>query len=378
MAIIISGPGVGLPYPQNLYPSELNNAPADAPTNYISLAGGDVLVIPATGTGGWMVDPGAVSVIQWLDPVTGTWRTSTRPGAGPQIVTSDGFTRRVANLTGCPVTAVVQSGGSGFAQSTATITANTGGSTWQAVVGGSLSVSTISNAGKNYTMPPQVFIAAPPSPGVQATAYTAITGGSVTTVSLTNFGAGYTSSTVAAVIVPNPADPNAGGSITQASVTIILNAANATAITGALCTNNGTALPSVSALTLTAAGGAGTGATITPVIMQAVTSASVVAAGAGMGLPASPPQITSTFGLPVSVSAIVNPAVELTAFKSRPAQVAATITGTSITAVSVVDPGLFVGVPTALIIPSGQVPTTAATVTLATGAVNDVVTLQPL
>ena len=117
---------------------------------------------------------------------------------------------------------------------------------------------------------------------------------------------------------------------------------------------------------------------ITPVIMQAVTSASVVAAGAGMGLPASPPQITSTFGLPVSVSAIVNPAVELTAFKSRPAQVAATITGTSITAVSVVDPGLFVGVPTALIIPSGQVPTTAATVTLATGAVNDVVTLQPL
>ena len=76
MTILISGPGIGLPPPQNLYPTQLNNAPADAPTNYLALVAGQVITIPA---GRWFVDPGAVSIIQYLDPVTGIWRT--QPGS---------------------------------------------------------------------------------------------------------------------------------------------------------------------------------------------------------------------------------------------------------------------------------------------------------
>ena len=254
MAQIISGPGVALPYPQNLYPTELNNAPNDAPTNLLTLAPGQVLTIPATGTNGWLVDPGAYGVLQWLDPVTGVWRGFSSARIQMQAMTSDGFTRRMANLTGCPVAAVVAGGGSGFVQSTAAITANVGGSTWQAIVGGSLSVSTVSVIGANYTIAPEVFIPAPPTPGVQATAYSTITNGTVTSVSLVNFGAGYTSATLNAVLIPSPSDPNIG-TITQATCVLVLNAANSGAITAALCTNNGAPLATLSALTLTAAGG---------------------------------------------------------------------------------------------------------------------------
>jgi hypothetical protein len=377
MAIITSGPGVGLPPPQNLYPSELTNAPNDAPTNYLGLAPGQVLNIPATGTNGWLVDPGSVSVLQYLDPVSGTWRLWNAFRGTPVVVTSDGFTRRLANLTGCPVAAVVAGGGSSFAAATATITANVGGSTWQAIVGGSLSVSTVSTAGKNYTVAPEVFIPAPPAPGVQATAHATISGGSVTAVTLDNAGAGYLTAPTA-VLIPNPVDPNVG-TITTATVVLVLNAANSGAITAALCTNNGAPLATLSALTLTAAGGSGSGATITPVVMQSVVSATTTAGGAGWGNVAAPAAVTTTGGLPASVSAITNPMVELTNFRPRPAQInVSTSAAGVISAAVVMDPGLFVGTPTAVIISGGVVPTTLASVSLVMGGVNDTVFLQPL
>ena len=39
----LSGPGIGLPLPQNLYPSYLQNAPIDTPTNKVALAAGDAI-----------------------------------------------------------------------------------------------------------------------------------------------------------------------------------------------------------------------------------------------------------------------------------------------------------------------------------------------
>jgi hypothetical protein len=176
MAIIISGPGVGLPYPANLYPSELNNAPDDFPTNFISLAPGQVINIPA---GNWAVDGGAYCMTQFLDPVTGIWRFYNSARQQPNYYNSDGFTRRVGNFTGCAISAIVTNGGSGFSNSTATITSNVGGSQWDAIVGGSLSVSTITAAGADYTMPPELFIPAPPNPGIQATGYAVLTSGTV-------------------------------------------------------------------------------------------------------------------------------------------------------------------------------------------------------
>lgn len=374
MAILISGPGQGLPPPQNLYPTELNNAPYDAPTNYLALNPSDSVVLPA---GRFFIDPGAYSVIQYLDPVTGIWRSfNSARGQATQIL-SDGFTRRVSNLTGCAVSAVVANGGSGFAQATAAITANVGGSTWQAIVGGSLSVSTIAVAGSGYSMAPVVMIAAPPSPGIQATATATITNGSLSAVSLTNVGAGYRS-VPTVVVLPNPFDANAGG-VSQASVTLVLNGSTSTAVTGALCTGNGAVLATISALTLTAAGGAGTGATITPVVMQTVQSASIVAGGGGWGNVAGPPLITTAGGYPTATSAIGNPAVEQTGFKPRMAMINVTSSSVGLLSAPVVtDGGLFLGTATPVIIPGGTIPTTLASVALTMGSLADTVLLQPV
>ena len=64
----LSGPGVGLQLPQNLYPTELANAPFDFSNPNISLAPGDAIPLPA---GTWYLDLGLYSVLQYLDPVTG-------------------------------------------------------------------------------------------------------------------------------------------------------------------------------------------------------------------------------------------------------------------------------------------------------------------
>lgn len=377
MAIIISGPGAGLPYPTNLYPSELGGTAYDVPNNYISLAPGQELMIPSTGSNGWLVDPGPYGVIQYLDPVSGTWRAWSSARVQPMNQASEGFSHRVANLTGCPVAAVVAGGGSGFAQATATVTSNVGGSTWLAIVGGSLSVSSVTAVGRNYSIPPMVFIPAPPVPGVQATGYASIASGSVTGVTLTNVGAGYLSAPTA-VLLPNPADPNIG-TVTQATVRLVLNAAQSGAITAALCTNNGAPLATISALTLTAAGGAGSGATITPVVMQTVASASVSAAGGGWGTATNPPAVTTTGGQPVSVSAIGNPIVELTNYIPRQAQINVTSSGAgALSAPVIVDGGLFVGAASAAISPGGTLPTTLASIVLTMGSANTTVFLQPL
>mgnify|MGYP001611893250 FL=1 len=65
----IAGPGLGLPLPQQLYPTALYNMPPDAATNRIALAPGDTLPIPA---GDWFVNLGQYCVLQFLDPVTNT------------------------------------------------------------------------------------------------------------------------------------------------------------------------------------------------------------------------------------------------------------------------------------------------------------------
>ena len=373
MALRISGPGVGLSLPQNLYPSELYNAPYDWGTNEVLLMPGNAITIPA---GDWAIAPGALSVLQFLDPITGVWRMNAAQRGQTNWVRSDGYTRRIANLTGCPIGAVVAGGGTSFTQATCTVTASVGGSTWQPIVGGSLSVSSIVNAGKNYGMPPIVAIPEPPSPGVAATAYCALTSGTVSSVSLTNFGAGYTAATVTALLLPNPADPNAG-SVTVGSVNFVL--ANAGAITAVLCTNNGSSLASITAMTLTAAGGSGSGATITPVVMCCVTATSIVAGGVGWGTATAFAKATTVGGQPVSVSAINNPEVEFTGYRPRDANITATTNAAgTITALTVIDAGLFVGQPTAAVQSGGTVPTTAASITYTMGGSNDVVIMQPL
>jgi len=165
----LAGTGLLLPLPQALYPTELYNAPQDFSSNEITLAPGDAIAVPA---GDCFIHPGKYGVIQFLDPVTGIWRahpSGYSPRNQTQQVTSDGTNLRIANLLGCPIAAVVTNAGTGYVQSSTTCVASTGGSTWYPIVGGMVSITTITNAGSGYGVAPIVFFPAPPNPGVQVT-----------------------------------------------------------------------------------------------------------------------------------------------------------------------------------------------------------------
>jgi hypothetical protein len=228
-----------------------------------------------------------------------------------------------------------------------------------------------------------VLIPDPPSAsangigGVPAVASCTLANATVSAVSLSNVGAGYTSATIAALLVPSPFDTNLG-SITNGTVNFILT--NTGLITGALCLNQGAPLAGPAlALTLTAAGGAGSGATITPVIVQTIVSAGVVAGGVAWGDAAHPALITTVGGIPVSVSAIGNPLVEFTAVRPRQAVLSGTCNaGGTITGVTIQDAGLFYGTPTlALTSGNGLIPSGAASVTVVMGSNLDGVMIQP-
>jgi hypothetical protein len=140
-----------------------------------------------------------------LDPVTATWGSiNTSPGLAEFTVNSDGVNYRILNPLGFPVGAIVTNGGTGFT-SAPTVTATPGGSTWQAVVGGQISaiIAATAGSGAGYAVPPVISIAAPPSPGVQATAIAAISGGAISAITMVNQGAGYTSAP-AVVAIPQP------------------------------------------------------------------------------------------------------------------------------------------------------------------------------
>lgn len=371
-----------MPIPQYLYPSLLFGVDVDVATSHIALAAGQAIPIPA-GSNEYIYDLGAYSVFQYQDPISGTWRGLASARNGVLQTMSNGVNLRIANLTGCVIGADINNGGTGFSQGTATITSSVGGSTWQPIVGGSLSVSTINNAGAGFTVPPMVLIPAPPSAiggnpgGVPATAYATLTGTSVTGVTLNNVGAGYPSA-VTATVVPSPYDPNIA-SITNATVTLVLLAANANKITAALCTNNGAPLSTISALTLTAAGGAGSGATITPQVLQTVTGSSIVAGGAAWGTATANAKVMSAGGYSSATETIVNPIADFTGYRVRPLEaIGVTNAGGTITAVTINDAGLFLNVPTAAIASGGPVPTSAASITFTTGGTFDTILLQPL
>lgn len=363
MGQAIGGFGVPLPFPSYLYPSELLNAPYDAASNFFGLAPGDWMYVPA---GTWEVAPGGYSFLQWLDPVTGIWRTRSSSRGQHVRLKSDGYNFRVANLTGCPIAAVVTNAGSGYVQASTTCVANTGGSTWYPIVGGMVSVSTVSAGGGGYGIAPLVFIPAPPNPGVPATAIATISGGSVNAVSIVNAGAGYTTAPTAQIL-PNPGDPNIA-TITQATVTMALYGSGS--IAAILCTNSGA--PASPTLTIA---GAGASATATAVRVQTVTGVSV-SGGGGYG--ATSAALITVGGASSATPVNPNTAIDGSSYLPRPAQILlATLAGGSLSSVSTIfDGGLFTGTPTAVLLGSGTIPGTIGNVTLVLGSVNDTIFLQ--
>lgn len=383
----ISGPGVGLPYPQNLYPSNQIGNPPDAATNKITLAPGDTLPIPA---GDWYLNMGQYLVLQYLDPVTNTWSMGPNAawGGGHQFVVSDGFTARIANLTGCPVSATVTAPGNGsYVQATTTVTATGGTSTWLPIVGGALGGLSIIAAGAGYGVAPEVFIPAPPPAsnnangvgGIPATAQAFISSGTVSGVTFTNPGAGYPSG-VTLVLVPSATDPNLASGITNATVSFSL--VNAGSITGVLCTNPGVAITPAN-ITLTVAG-AGANATLTANVLQTVTAASVT--GFGLGYGTLNALLTTVGGVPSTGSISQNPEGLGLSWRPRPAQVALATTGATGSLAAQVgtiyDGGLFLcSTAPGFVIASqpiaGTVGVTAATIALTMGSRADIATLQP-
>lgn len=383
----LSGPGIGLPLPQNLYPSELNNAPYDTASNRQALAPGESIVLPA---GDWYVSLGFYLVLQFLDPITNTWVVGSSAAweGGLRFVKSDGFNCRIANLTGCPVGAVITSYGSGYVQSSTTVAVTGGGgSSWLPIVGGQLQLAAgsivTSQSGAGYGVAPLVMIPPPPGAannangvgGIPASGYAGIANGTVSGFTFTNPGAGYPTPPIA-VVVPSPFDPNLSTGITAATISFSLTGSGS--ITGVLCTNNGAPISPPTAITLTVSG-AGSQATISPIVMQTIASCSVTGAGTGYGTVAV--LITSVGGSASAGTITNNPDFNGIAWRPRPAQISATINGTgtlSVQAGSVIDGGLFEGIPTPVLVPgieSGSV--SGATITFTMGSRNDIAVLQP-
>jgi hypothetical protein len=384
MPIGLQGPGVGLPIAQNLYPSLLNNAPIDPSSNQIGLSPGESMTIPA---GDWYITLGMYLVLEFLDPVTNTWYIASGSAyeRGMSFVASDGFTCRIANLTGCIVSASVINGGTGYVQATTTITAigafqsGVALPTFLPIVGGALNVSggTLQANGAGYGIAPIVAIPPPPPAqsnangvgGIQAAAIAIIASGTVSSISMINQGAGYPTAPIG-VIIPSPFDPNLSTGITNATVAFTL--ASAGIIMGALVTNNGGPLVNGSLASVTlSVGGAGTSGSLTANVLQTVVSGTVSGNGTGFGTAV---QISTYGGVPVA--GIGNtPINEGIAFLPRQANISApSITAGAVAAIY--DGGLFEASPTFLAVGTLGA-SVAPTLAMIMGSRYDIAVIQP-
>jgi len=277
----IGGNGVPLPYPTNPYPAQpsVPGVSSAVWTNTFQLLRATLWLIPP---GWWAVSCGSHSYVVWRDPVTQTLYPLFALG-GYGIVNSDGSNYYVFNASGTPVQiATVTGAGTTYTYPTTTIVPDVGGSTWQPIIDGSVDTYTVGNdrfgnaGGTNFTIPPIVVVQAPPSPGIQATAYATLTTGAVSAVTVGNAGAGDNQAP-GVFLIPDPTDPNAG-LITIPAVTATLNTAVG-AITGVLQTYHGT---SQAAVTLTINGGDST-ATATCDIVTAAGDDTIVVQWLGGG-----------------------------------------------------------------------------------------------
>ena len=376
----LSGPGLGLPLPTSLYPSELNNAPYDFSTNRVCLAPGENIVVPA---GNWFIGLGGYLVFQYRDPITNLWTFGSGAAyhRGIDYVKSDGFNVRIANLTGCPVAAFIASQGASYVQSTTTVTATGGTSTWQPIVGGALAFtgSSVASVGAGYGIAPLMLIPAP-APyssntngvgGVAASGYVGISSGTVvlTGVTFVNQGAGYSSAPANFALLPVPTDPNLSTGITLATVAFSLT--NSGLLTAVLCTNPGA--PITPANITLAVAGAGVTGTVSAVVMQTITAATV--SGAGVGYGAGSPAF-AVGGVPPQGTISGSPDSKYLAWFPRPVNIVFSA-ATSAAPGVIYDGGLFLAAPTAAFPPILGAAGTVGTVAFVMGSTPDIAIIQP-
>lgn len=387
----IGGAGVGLPSPQALYPVQINGSPQVSATNRISLPPGGSVLVPA---GTWNIVLGTYSMLQFLDPVTNTWVSAgtADPNSDATSCSSDGTNYRLYNPLGFVIAANIGSGGTGYT-SAPTVAASIGGATFQAVVGGSvgqLNITTVlssaglltvaGGSGAGYSVPPIINIAAPPAPGVPATAVCTISGGQIATFTIVNPGAGYTGAPLVTVI-PQPLDQNQVNGVAgyrPAGVTAALSGVGQ--ITAVFVTNPGNN-PLTVAPALTVSGGGGSGATLTAVVPRTMVNYTVTTGGSGYGtgLGGVMTFAGSLFTRTSGVGGQTNNTSMAAAFISpRQAMFDGSPAGTfavSATANSgLIDGGIFTDTPGLLFLPQGA---TVATGAATLGFVSDTVIITP-
>jgi hypothetical protein len=349
---------------------------------FVSIPAGSVYTFTA---GTYMLGLGLYTSLEVLDPITNTWRVvGTAPGQ-LHYVNSDGANYRLVNRTGTPTGASITNQGSGYTNgiflagistttglSGITVAASSGGSTWAAIVGGTINTTvTITAAGSGYTYPPQLVISAPPSGGLQATATCTISGGAINAVTVTNQGAGYVTAPTITVINDYRDTVGSGGVLTVNSTLT-----NSGALTGLYPIDPGTALTSVP--TLSFSGGGGASAAATAIMNFSVTGYTVGTAGA---VYTGTPYITADNLLIAAQSAPVNPAHTNKLAIPRPPRITGATSSGAVTATGAVveDGGWGIQVvPTAAIINTGSIPTTAAVITLTVGGTTDTVFIEPI
>jgi hypothetical protein len=348
--------------------SRLTSQSVNQSSGPVSLAAGANQLIPA---GQWHVQPGPYTFVQVYDPISTNWRTLGSAQHDVKVVLSDGVNFRLANLSGCAAGAFITNVGSGYT-STPTVTASLGGSSWRAIVGGSINTTvTITAAGSGYLYPPTLLLDPPPAGGVQATAICAITAGAISSVTVINQGAGYAIAPVI-TILPDPRDTAGTGGTLAVNPTL----AGALTVTAILCTDHGTPLTAVPTLTISGGGGASCAATA----VMCFTGTAFAVTGAGVGYTSAPYAILTSGGIvPGTAGAVVNPAIGPGLFTPRQGNMTGAAGTTLVVGGQIVnDGGLYQAIPTGFVLNSGAaVQTGNATVTITVGGTTDTSLIYP-
>jgi hypothetical protein len=375
--------------------------------------GGGVIMLPSGGVfyappGEWAVDTGAVTSIQWWDPIQQMWRGYQDPAGDGQYISSDGYNYRLINNSGVVTGALITAAGSGGTNGigsvatgvTVTFAAPVSGqvnqtATAYAIVGGSVQAPTIAQAGSGFLVPPLIVIDPPPPGGIQATAVATINAaGGISAITMVNVGAGYVASPnfwiipqlgyyaggpsgsfapAAAppigIVFPGnavPGNQNIGSTGTQL---VPLALTGSGTLTGIVVVNPGALYDGTHIPTVAIAGLAG-GPAATAIMSFSLISVTLGSGGAGYGAGA-PPNWETSLGL---VAAANNNNI----FVPRPARGITTVGGGAVATFVVEDPGFglqkvpIVSVLNASAIASGQ-----ATGTAVVGGINDTSILQP-
>lgn len=343
-------------------------------SNAITLPAGQLYNIPS---GTYALARGQYTSLQWKDPVLGQYRTvNASDGFGPHFVDSDGGNFRLANLTGCPIGALITNAGSSLTNGvgTVTITPSSGGSVWQSVVGGALSLS-ITTSGASYTYPPTIIIPPPTVVGgVQATAHVAtLSSGVIQTITLDNPGAGYT--TAPTVTIVNDARDTTGNA---GVITATLDASSSGLLTAMYPTDPGSPLTDVPTFTFSPA----SSIAATAIMNFVVTGTTLVVSGSSYGTSAAL-LILSQGGIVAGSRAAhtAGPIDDTNLTQPRMAQLAGTATtaGAITSAATIVDAGFGLqAVPNLIVIGGATLPTLNGQLSATVGGITDTSFLQPI